>query len=93
MESVVEGIPNSLYEDLSKKLIGLVLGTQDKDAVPTELAKKIIYLWLQDQLASPTGLVALLDAAVMVDSEVTYTALDELGLQEVVASLKKLRNG
>ena len=90
MESVVEGIPNSLYEDLSKKLVGLVLGTQDKDAVPTDLAKKIIYLWRQDQLASPAGLVALLDAAVMVDSEVTYSALDKLGLQEVVASLKKL---
>lgn len=90
MESVVEGIPNSLYEDLSKKLVGLVLGTQDKDAVPTDLAKKIIYLWRQDQLASPTGLVALLDAAVMVNSEVTYSALNELGLQEVVASLKKL---
>jgi hypothetical protein len=90
MESVVDGVPDSLYEDLSKKLVGIVLGAQDKDAVPTELAKKIIYLWRQDQLASPTGLVALLDAGVMVDSEVTYSALDELGLQEVVASLKKL---
>jgi hypothetical protein len=90
MESVVDGVPDSLYEDLSKKLVGIVLGTQDKDAVPTELAKKIIYLWRQDQLASPTGLVALLDAGVMVDSEKTYSTLDELGLQEVVASLKKL---
>ena len=90
MESVVDGVPDSLYEDLSQKLVGIVLGTQDKDAVPTELAKKIIYLWRQDQLATPTGLVALLDAAVMVDSEVTYSALDELGLQKVVASLKKL---
>jgi hypothetical protein len=90
MESVVDGVPDSLYGDLSKKLVGIVLGTQDKDAVPTELAKKIIYLWRQDQLASPTGLVALLDAGVMVDSEKTYSTLDELGLQEVVASLKKL---
>lgn len=91
MESVVEGIPNSLYEDLSKKLVGLVLGTQDKDAIPTDLAKKIIYLWRQDQLASPTGILALLEAANMANPEAAYATLYELGLQEVVVTLKSLK--
>ena len=45
MEAIVEGIPNSLHGDLSKKLVNIVLGTQDKNAVPAGLAKKIIYLW------------------------------------------------
>lgn len=90
MENVVEGIPNSLYEDLSKRLVSLVLGTQDKDAVPADLAKKIIYLWRQDQLASPTGIATLLEAAAMVNADETYSTLDELGLQEVAISLKTL---
>ena len=91
MENVVESIPTSLYENLSRKLVDLVLGTKDKNAVPSELAKKIIYLWRQDQLASPTGIMTLLEAAVMVDAETTYSTLDELGLQEVTVTIKNIQ--
>lgn len=90
MEGIVEGVPNSLHGDLSQKLVDIVLGTKDKNAVPADLAKKIIYLWRQEQLASPTGIYALLEASVKVDSEATYAALDELGLQEVTVALKSL---
>ena len=90
LESVVERIPNSLHGDLSNKLVDIVLGSRDKDAVPTELAKRIIYLWRQDQLASPLGIVSLLDAAVMVDSNATYSTLEQLGLQEITAAVKNL---
>jgi len=91
MENLVESIPSSLHGDLSKKLVSVVLGTQDKDAIPTELAKKIIYLWRQDQLATPTGLMALLKAAAMVDAEASYSILDELGLKEMTIALKSLQ--
>jgi len=91
MEAVVEGIPNSLHGDLSKKLVDIVLSTQDKNAVPAELAKKIIYLWRQEQMASLTGILSLLEASVMVDAEATYSVLDELGLQETTAVLKTLQ--
>jgi len=87
MEKAVESIPTSLYGDISKRLIGIVLDTQEKDAVPTELAKKIIYLWRQDQLTTPIGLRALLEASMMVDSSKTYFALEELGLQKVALAL------
>ncbi len=90
MESVVEGVPNSLYEDLSKRLVNIVLGTKDKDAVPPELAKKIIYLWRQDQMASPIGIATLLEAAIIVNADATYSSLDELGLQEVTIALKSI---
>lgn len=90
METVVEGIPKSLHADLYKKLVSIVLSTRDRDAIPTELAKKIIYLWRQDQLASKTGITAMLEAAVMADSGATYQLLDELGLQKIVVALKKL---
>jgi hypothetical protein len=91
MESVVETIPSSLQGDLSKNLVNIVLETQDKDAISTELAKKIIYLWRQDQLATPTGLVALLEAATTIDVQETYSVLDELGLKGVTLALKKLQ--
>ena len=91
MEAIVEGIPNSLYSDLSKKLVAIVLGTKDKDAIPTELAKKIIYIWRQDQLASKTGITALLNAALMVDAEATYHYIDDLGLQELTIALRNLQ--
>jgi len=90
MESIVERIPNSLHGDLSNKLIEIVLGTKEKNVIPTEMAKKIIYLWRQDQLASPTGVIALLEAAVMVDIEATHSILDQLGLQEVTVALRNL---
>ena len=89
MEKVVESIPSSLHGELSKKLIEIVLGTQGKNAISTELAKKIIYLWRQDQLTTPTGLMALFEAAVNVDANTTYAALDELGLHQVALALHK----
>jgi len=91
MDEAVESIPASLRGDLSKKLVAIVLGTQDKNIIPTELAKKIIYLWRQDQLATITGIQALLEGALMVNADATYQLLDELGLQEVVVALKNLR--
>ena len=91
MEAIVEDIPISLHRDLSKKLVNIVLGTQDKNAVPAELAKKIIYLWRQDQIASLTGILCLLEASIKVDAEATYSALDELGLQEATAVLKTIQ--
>ena len=90
MESIVERIPNSLHGDLSNKLVEIVLGTKERNVIPTEMAKKIIYLWRQDQLASPTGVEALLEAAVMVDVEATHSILDQLGLQEVTVALRNL---
>lgn len=91
MEAVVEGIPTSLHDDLSKRLVSIVLGTKDRDTVPTELAKKIIYIWRQDQLASKTGIKALFEAALLVDSEATYVLLGELGLRETTIALKSLQ--
>lgn len=87
----MEGIPTSLHDDLSKRLVSIVLGTKDRDTVPTELAKKIIYIWRQDQLASKTGIKSLLEAALLVDSEATYVLLGELGLQETTIALRSLQ--
>ena len=90
MEKAVEKIPSSLLGDLSKNLVNIVLGTKDKNAVPAELAKKVIYLWRQDQLATVTGLTTLMEVSLMVDAEETYSTLDKLGLQEITTTIKSL---
>jgi hypothetical protein len=88
MEPTLERIPASLHGDLSKKLVEIVLNSKEKDAVPTELAKKIIYLWRQDQLATGTGIEALIEGAIKVDASMTFQLLDELGLEEVSIALQ-----
>jgi len=88
MEEIVEKIPVSLHKNISEKLINIILDTKAKNSVPSDMAKKIIYLWRQDQLATPTGIQTLLEASTRADSEKTFSALDELGLQEVTIALK-----
>jgi len=88
LERVVEEIPTSLRDNLSKKLIDIILDASAKDAVPAEMAKRIIYLWRQDQLSTPAGLKALVEAALMVSPEGTYAAFNELGLQKVAAEIR-----
>ncbi len=89
MESV-NTIPVSLHKNLADKLVSVILDTEDRGAISTEETKKIIYLWRQDQLASPTGIETLLNAGIKVDGEAVYEILDNLGLKEVVAEVKVL---
>lgn len=87
---MIEQIPVSLYKNLSDKLVAVILDSDDKDAVSTEMTKKIIYLWRQDQLATPAGLETLIQAASGVDIEATVKILDDLGLQQIAVAVKDL---
>ena len=89
MESV-NNIPVSLHKKLSEKLVSIILGSEDRDAISAEETKKIIYLWRQDQLASPTGIETLLTAGVKVDSIAINKILDDLGLEEVIVEVRAL---
>jgi hypothetical protein len=89
MEAISK-IPVSLYKSLSDKLVSVILDSDDRDAISTEETKKIIYLWRQDQLASPTGIETLLNAGVKVDQSAVGKILYDLGLQEVSIAVKAL---
>jgi hypothetical protein len=90
MESMTEKIPVSLYKNLSDKLISVILDSKDKDAVSSDMTKKIIYLWRQDQLATPAGIETLVQAASGVDQTATVKILEDLGLQEIAVTVKNL---
>jgi len=83
-------VPVSLYKTLSDKLVSIILDSEDRDAVSAEMTKKIIYLWRQDMLASPTGIEALVKAAVQVDSTAVVKVMDDLGLQELTVAVNNL---
>ena len=91
MESVVDNIPVSLYEELSKNLVDSILDNEKKDAVPTDVAKKIIYLWRQDQLKTPAGIKTLIEASLTANPEETYQVLNQLGLEETIISLRAIQ--
>lgn len=86
----VNKVPVSLYKTLSDKLVSIILDSDEKDAVSTEMTKKIIYLWRQDQLASPTGIETLIRAAAKVDSLAVSKVMDDLGLKELTVAVKNL---
>jgi hypothetical protein len=86
----MNNVPASLYKPLSEKLVSIILESKDRNAVSAEMTKKIIYLWRQDMLASPTGIEALVKAAVQVDSADVAKVMDDLGLKELSVALKNL---
>ena len=86
----IEKVPVTLYKTLSDKLVSIILDSEDRDAVSAEMTKKIIYLWRQDMLASPTGIEALVKASVQVDSAATAKVMDDLGLKELTVAVRNL---
>ena len=79
----LEKIPVTLYKNLSDKLVSIILDSENRNAISSETSKKIIYLWRQDQLASPTGIQTLLTASIKVDQSAVEQILDNFGLQEI----------
>ncbi|HEX9914825.1 MAG TPA: hypothetical protein VGB32_07900 [Candidatus Bathyarchaeia archaeon] len=86
----VNKVPVSLYKTLSDRLVSIILDSDEKDAISTEMTKKIIYLWRQDQLASPTGIETLIRAAASVDSSAVSKVMDDLGLKELTVAIQNL---
>ncbi len=86
----VNKVPASLYKPLSDKLVSIILDAEDRNAVSSDMTKKIIYLWRQDMLASPTGIEALVKASVQVDSSAVVKVMDDLGLKELTVAVKNL---
>lgn len=75
-------IPKSIRKELSEKLIGVILDSESKN-VPQELAKRVIYLWRQDQLTTDVGISTLLEVANLTDVEATHGCLETFGLQGI----------
>lgn len=88
---IVGTIPIEKRGKLSTKLIDLILKSKNNDKMPSGLAKNILHHWRQAPLLSEEGLVALLEAAVLLESEKTIDFLEqELKLVDLAKAVKQI---
>jgi hypothetical protein len=79
----------STWQPLSNKLVDLILTTKNDEKMPGPLARRILYLWQQDSLASKLGLAVLLEAAVKLEPERALSILSELQLRDLESKVRK----
>ena len=80
---LVRSIPKPMRESLSEKFMDLLLEAKEADAVPSSVAKTILYYWQRDQLASEAGLTTLFKTVVEADPEKALGIIDDFGLEEI----------
>lgn len=84
-------IPIEKRGKLSTKLIDLILKSKNNDKMPSRLAKNILHHWREAPLLSEEGLAALLEAAVLLESEKTMNFLEqELQLVDLAKAVKRI---
>lgn len=81
LDKIMKSIPQSSLEKVSEELIKILLGSPNTDKMPEGLAKAILRHWQCDELSSPVGVRALLEASMILEEEKTKNSLQALGVQ------------
>jgi hypothetical protein len=91
-QKIVKNIPTKKREELSDKLIDLILKTKNEDKMPSSLANTLLYQWQLGPLTTEAGLAALLEAAILLESEKTMESLEqELQLLDIAKTIKETK--
>lgn len=77
LEKIISKIPQSLVSEASDRLANLILNSKNAKKIPNRLAKNILYDWQKDRYETSEGLERLLEAAIIVEPEKTFTFLQE----------------
>ena len=89
-QKIVKTIPVEKREKLSDKLVDFVLKSKKEDKMPSGLANTILNQWQLGPLTTEEGLAALLEAAVLLESEKTMEFLEqEPQLVDVVKAIRE----
>ena len=89
-QKIVEKIPVEKRDKLSDKLLNFVLKSKKEGEMPSGLANTILSQWQLSSLTTKEGLAALLEAAVLLESEKTMEFLEqELQLADVVKAIRE----
>ena len=89
-QKIVKTVPVEKREKLSDKLLNFVLKSKKEGEMPSDLANTILSKWQRGPLTTEEGLAALLEAAVLLESEKTMEFLEqELQLVDVVKAIKE----
>ena len=88
-QKIVRTIPAEKREKLSDKLLNFVLKAKKEDKMPSDLANTVLTQWQLGPLTTDAGLAALLEAAVLLESEKTMELLEqELQMAEVAKAIR-----
>ena len=91
-QKIVKTIPIEKREKLSDKLLNFLLKSKKEDKMSSDLANIILNQWQQGPLTTEAGLAALLEAAVLLESEKTMEFLEqELQLVDVAKAVKETK--
>lgn len=91
-QRIVETIPDGKREKLSEKLVDFLLKSKKENKMPSDLANTILNQWQLGPLTTEAGLAALLEAAVLLESEKTMDFLEqELQLADVAKAIKEAK--
>jgi len=91
-QKIVKKIPVEKREKLSDKLLNFVLKSKKESKMPSELANTMLSQWQLGPLTSKEGLAALLEAAVLLESEKTMEFLEqELQLMDVAKAIREAK--
>jgi len=91
-QKIVKTIPVEKREKLSDKLLDFLLKSKKEDKMPADLANTILGQWQLGPLTTEAGLAALLEAAVLLESEKTMEVLEqELQLVDVAKAIKEAK--
>lgn len=88
LEKIARNIPKSLWNVASEKLVDITLNSTNASKMPSDIAKRILYYWQRDQLATEVGLHLLLEASMILEPEKTIDLMEEFGLSEIVVLLR-----
>ena len=80
---LVKSIPKPMRKPLSEKFMDILLEANVTDAVPSSVAKTILYYWQRDQLDSEAGLTLLFRTVFEADLEKAIGVIDDFGLDLV----------
>jgi hypothetical protein len=81
-------IPVSLQETLMSKLVDLILTSSNTSAMPSSLAKDILYNWHKNGLRGISALELILGASLKLEPVRTAEILKELGMADLASRLQ-----
>jgi len=91
-QKIVKKVPVEKRGKLSDKLVDFLLKSKKEDKMPGALANILLSEWQQGSLTTEAGLAALLEAAVLLESEKTMELLEqELQLLDVAKAVKEIK--
>lgn len=87
---LVMAIPSTKWPEIVNLLVDAILASKNDDKMPPKLANIILHEWQLGTLETEEGLMALLEASVLLEPEKTLAALETLQLADVAQEVKQV---